>query len=75
MKLIEGADYFIRVVPFPTYRTGGAVTPNDDGTFTIYINALLSLDRQRRAVKHEIKHIEDGDFYNDLPIFAIEDIT
>lgn len=74
MTLIEGSDYFVRLVQFPTYRCGGAVTPNDDGTFTIYINSLLSSERQRKALKHEIKHIKNGDFYSGISIEECENI-
>jgi Zn-dependent peptidase ImmA (M78 family) len=72
--LIENQDYFVRVIPFPVYSIGGAVTPNDDGTFSVYINANLSLERQRKALKHELDHIENDDFYNGKPITEIEDI-
>lgn len=72
--LIENQDYFVRVIPFPVYSIGGAVTPNDDGSFSVYINANLSLERQRKALKHELDHIENDDFYNGKPITEIEDI-
>lgn len=72
--LIENRDYFVRVVPFPVYTIGGMVTPNEDGTFSIFINARLSLERQRKALDHELKHLEDNDFYNGKPIYEIEDI-
>ena len=71
---IEGIDYYVRVVPFPVRSTGGMVMPNDDGTYSVYINALLSEDRQRKALKHELDHIINGDFYNEKPIEEIERI-
>ena len=72
--MIEGVDYYIRVVPFPSWSVGGMVMPNDDGTFSVYLNARLSLERQRQALKHELEHISNGDFYNDRPIESIEKI-
>ena len=72
--LIDGVDYFVYIVPFPVWNTGGMVMPNDDGTFSIYINSRLSADRQREALIHELKHIADGDFYNERPIEQIERI-
>lgn len=72
--LIEGSDYHVRVVPFPVYNVGGMVTPNDDGSFSVYINANLSQQRQKEALKHELEHIEDDDFYNGKPIEGIENI-
>ena len=49
------------------------VTPdeNDDG-YNIYINSRLSEDQKRKALKHEVDHIENDDFYNDKPIEEIE---
>lgn len=74
MTLIENIDYFIHIVPFPVANCGGMVMPNDDGTFSIYINSLLSADRQREALRHELDHIINGDFYNERPIEQIERI-
>ena len=72
--MIEGADYFVRVVPFPIYKVGGMVIPNDDGTYSVYLNARVDSIHQRRAGEHELDHIEDGDFYNDKSIEEIENI-
>ena len=72
--MIENQDYFVRVVPFPVRKVGGMVMTNNDGTYSIYINADLPKDRQRKALDHELKHIEANDFYNGKPIQEIEDI-
>lgn len=74
MKLIEGADYFVRVdnVPFPA-TIGGLVTPNDDGTHTIILNARRSIEAQRESFIHELRHIARDDFHNDLPIYEVEE--
>lgn len=65
------SDFFIRLVDLP-HSVGGMVTPNDDGTFSIYLNARLAADQQQKALKHEIDHIEYDDFYNDRPIEECE---
>lgn len=62
--LIEGADYFIRIADFPV-GIHGFVVPNDDGTFSVYINARDSRVRQRQACRHEKKHIARNDFSRD----------
>jgi hypothetical protein len=72
--LIEGADYFVRVVPFPICKVGGMVMPNDDGTYSVYLNDRVDYYRQRKAGEHELDHIVNGDFYNDRPITEVEDI-
>lgn len=74
MNLIEGSDYHVRVIPFPCPTVGGMVTPNDDGSFSVYINANLSQERQKKALRHELEHIEDEDFHNGRPIDEVEDI-
>lgn len=65
------SDYTVRLVDLPP-SIGGMVTPNDDVTFNIYINARLAIDQQQKAMKHELEHIERDDFYNDLPISEVE---
>lgn len=78
MTYLAGADYFVYWVPFPEDNgtDGGAVTPNDDGTFSILLDRKL-LSQMRRAKKtyrHEVDHIEGDDFYNGRPIKDIEKI-
>ena len=78
MTYLAGADYFVYWVPFPEDNgtDGGAVTPNDDGTFSILLDRKL-LSQMRKAKKtyrHEVDHIEGDDFYNGRPISDIEDI-
>lgn len=65
-------DYFVRLVELP--RTVNGVTlPNDDGTFDIYLNAALTEDEQKTALEHEIEHIIQDHFYNDVkPLRQIE---
>lgn len=71
--MIEGIDYFIYFVKFPNTEGAALVTPNDDGTYTILVNNQVSESRQQRAIRHEIKHIEEGHFYlNDVSVDHIE---
>ena len=73
--LIEGVDYFLRFVRFPNRANRGAVFPNDDGTYDVYINTLYHPDREwvRRVLRHEIMHIICGHFeVLDQPIEEIE---
>ena len=60
--VIEGADYFVRKVDMPP-AIHGSVTPNPDGTYSVYVNARDSIERQLQALDHEVKkHIERNDF-------------
>lgn len=73
MKYIPGVDYFVYYDVFPM-SVRGLVTTNDDGTFSIYLNRRYPLSTLRRTFKHEVKHIENEDFYNGLPIGIVEDL-
>lgn len=71
MTILEGADYFIRVVDLPP-RCGGLVSPNPDGTFNVYLDAKRDKLEQIEAYIHEFEHMDNDDFYNGLPIEQIE---
>lgn len=65
-------DYFVRYIDLPE-RVQGATIPNDDGTFDIYINRQICPNKQKLKLEHEIRHIRNDHFYNDiLPIRSIE---
>ena len=62
------------MIPFPVSNVGGMVTPNDDGTFSVYLNERVDDARKRKALRHELQHIVNGDFWNDRAIEEMEDI-
>lgn len=66
--LIEDVDYFVHLVPFPSGPVDGMVTPNDDGTFTIYLNSNVSEARRKKALEHELNHIRMDHFYDDASV-------
>lgn len=78
MSYIPGVDYFVYWVPFPEDNgtDGGAVTPNDDGTFSILMDKklLCQMRKAKKTYRHEVDHIEHDDFYNGRPIKDIEKI-
>lgn len=43
----------------------GLVTPNADGTYTIFVNRNLTDEQQKATVQHELKHIRHGHFCSD----------
>jgi hypothetical protein len=55
-------DHYVRVIELPPGINGVSV-PNDDGTFSIYINALYDAGTQRRALEHELEHLARDHFY------------
>jgi len=72
VNLIEGSDYTIRVIDFPTAAIGGAVVMDDDGHYNIYINGRRSWEAQRISLRHEMKHLLCSDFDGDKRIEDIE---
>ena len=55
-------DYQIRLVNFPKGKAKEAVTENEDGTYTIFIDAALSRESQQKKFLHAMKHILGKDF-------------
>ena len=40
----------------------GSVNKNEDGSYTVIINARLNVEQHREVYMHEVEHIENGDF-------------
>lgn len=64
-------DYYVRLVELPL-TVLGATLPNDDGTFSVYINARLSDGARRETLRHELEHMARDHFYQSAPIAAQE---
>lgn len=65
MTKIEDQDEEVYVQLFNFGRgtcVSEAVTLNDDGSYTIFVSARLSTERQREAIQHALGHINRGDF-------------
>ncbi len=58
-------DVNVVVMDFKTAKGNEMVTLNDDGSFTILINARLSYAGQLKAYEHAIRHINENDFQKD----------
>ena len=43
-------------------KTNEAVTENEDGSYTIFINNNLCESKRIRAINHAIRHIKERDF-------------
>jgi hypothetical protein len=70
-RLIEGVDYFVRYIRLPP-KAWAFVTPNNDGTFSVYLDPRRSKWQQKCDFDHEIQHILCDDFYNGKPIQEVE---
>lgn len=60
-KPIEGVDYFVYFQPMHG-SIGGYITPNPDGTFSVYLNERLSREQNMKTMRHEFQHIQNNDF-------------
>ena len=54
------SDFRVQLIDFPSTKIKACITPNEDGTHTIFVNARLSQYQQAKAVRHELDH-----FYGD----------
>ena len=64
-------EYRVYLMPFPG-NVLAAVRLDAEGYPSIYINDALSPEAKKRAFLHELRHIEDEDFYNDRSIEEVE---
>ncbi len=55
-------DVNVVVIDFKSCKGKEMVSINEDGNYTILINARLSYDGQLKAYEHAMKHIENDDF-------------
>lgn len=66
-------EYRVYMIQFPG-DINAAVRVDCEGFPSIYINDALSPAAKKRALLHEIRHIERDDLYNDKPIDEVEAI-
>ena len=64
----------IRLLDMP-YSVGAVVSYDHDGYASIYLNARLSREDQRRGLRHELRHINNNDLYNNKGIIDAENIA
>ena len=73
--LIEGADYFVRVIPFPkNVKNNGMTLLNDDSTFSVYLDANCGHRAKKKAMRHELRHMTEDDMFGDKDIRTIEKV-
>ena len=71
--MIEGADFYVRIVPFPVgVGSNGMLLLNDDGTYSVYLNSRAPAEKQKSAMWHEYAHMANDDMYGDKDIKSCE---
>lgn len=67
-------DVNVFIENFPNTKEAEAITENPDGTYTIFLNARMSYERQLEAYQHALEHIQNNDFQK-LDVQQIEAIA
>ena len=55
-------DYHVELIKFPSGKTHEAVTINEDGSATIFINKNDCREMQQKRFLHAVKHLTQDDF-------------
>lgn len=64
-------DVFVYLIDMPC-KVHEVVTPSEDGSYTIYLNARLDYCGRVKAYNHAMRHIEHNDFESEEDIGIIE---
>jgi len=68
---MSAAEYTVRYIDLP-YGVNGLLVYDENGEPNIYINARASYDMQRKAIRHELRHIRRGDVDSRRSIRRVE---
>ena len=55
-------DYQVRLIQFHNGKIREMVVPNEDDSYTIFIESTLSREEQQKAFLHAMNHINNHDF-------------
>lgn len=61
----------VRLIDLPV-SVDAMVAFDEDGYASIYLNARLTYEKQRMALRHELRHIHNDDAHNKTDIHAAE---
>lgn len=73
-ELVLPQDCRVRLIDL-AYGVGAAIALDEDGTANIYVNARLSREAQRRALRHELWHYYREDMFREAGIREIERVA
>ena len=67
-----GNDYTIKLIDLPC-RIGGVCVLLSDGSFDVFINQRLPDAAQKKVLAHEMRHMDNGDLYDEItPVEEME---
>lgn len=68
---MNSEEYCVRLIDLPC-GVRALVQFDAEGFPNIYVNARISQEEQRKAIAHELRHIQRDDAYNGLSIQEVE---
>ena len=57
-------NFCIRYIALP-YTVKGVTVVSEDDFCNVYINSLLSIEEQKKALRHELTHVRRDDFHRE----------
>ena len=70
--MVQMNNIYVHVVDFKTTKIKEAVTCNEDGSYSIFLNAKLTHEQQSDAYIHALGHIMRLDFENTSCVDLLE---
>ena len=67
----EGIDYYVYVTKLPK-GIRAMLIPNDDSTYSMYLDYRRSREQWLDDWEHEVWHLLRNDLYNSKPIWVVE---
>lgn len=55
-------EVYVKLIDMKTTKIAETVTANADGSYSIFINSRFNRERQEKAYRHALSHIENNDF-------------
>lgn len=62
---VNNEDVFVEIIDLGSSTIPETIVKNDDGSYTVFINARFSFERQQESVRHALRHLEHNDFDKD----------
>ena len=64
-------NVLVRELNFPI-EIEGVIVVDSNGDYNIYINSLLSDEKKKETLDHELRHLQCDHHYTDVPIVQAE---
>lgn len=68
-------DIFVYVIDLKSTKVSETVTRNEDGSYSIFLNARMSQEKQCDAYIHALGHILRMDFESESSVDVLENIA